>query len=135
MFVVLVAAPALGPRRLATQHLAAAAAAPEEAPASTRTRVYLLVGGSNQDGRGNAAELTTDNLERLGRVQSRVQLVYSGGLDHRLSSPRYSEEEVRMRSEGPLNYTATPLLCPMLSPNPGLAGCRLSCCSLRPRAA
>ena len=50
MFVVLVAAPALGPRRLATQHLAAAAAAPEEAPASTRTRVYLLVGGSNQDG-------------------------------------------------------------------------------------
>lgn len=63
---------------------------------AVQTRVYVLAGGSNMDGRANAAELTAVNLERIQNASMRVQLVYVGGFDPtRVKSPA-------SRYEGPL---------------------------------
>ena len=63
---------------------------------AVQTRVYVLAGGSNMDGRANAAELTSVNLARIQNASMRVQLVYVGGFDPtRVKSPA-------SRYEGPL---------------------------------
>jgi hypothetical protein len=51
------------------------------APDDVQTRVYVLAGGSNMDGRANPDELTTTNLERIRNASMRVQLMYYGGFE------------------------------------------------------
>ena len=72
---------------------------------AVQTRVYVLAGGSNMDGRANAAELTAVSLERIQNASKRVRLVYIGGLSEMAGVPT-------SRYEGPLT-TVVPndILC------------------------
>lgn len=68
---------------------------------AVQTRVYVLAGGSNMDGRANAAELTAVNLERIQNASMRVQLVYIGGFDP-AAALRLGFKGPASRYEGPL---------------------------------
>ena len=60
------------------------------------------------DGRGNAGELSAGSLDRIRKASARVQLVYKGGLPPGAVQEGFSDDEERIRFEGPLNYTAAP---------------------------
>ena len=47
--------------------------------ADTTTKVFILAGQSNMDGRGDGSQLTADDRQRLAAVQDRVLLAYNGG--------------------------------------------------------
>ena len=87
--------------RIADRYIAPTDADDEAVP----TRVYVLAGGSNMDGRANAAELTAVSLERIQNASKRVRLVYIGGLSEMAGVPT-------SRYEGPLT-TVVPndILC------------------------
>lgn len=44
---------------------------------SNKKKVFLFAGQSNMDGRGNGAELSEDDLERLARVSDRILFYYN----------------------------------------------------------
>ena len=78
--------------------LLAAAVAAKKHP-SEKTQVYLFFGQSNMVGRGNAAELTDDETQRLTAVAQRVKLFYRG------SNMSDNRKWVIRKRDRPLNVT------------------------------
>ena len=77
MLLIVAGAHALSSAPLLPAH--PAPAGETSAPDDVQTRVYVLAGGSNMDGRANPDELTATNLERVRNASMRVQLMYYGG--------------------------------------------------------
>ena len=66
------------------------------AQAVNKTKVFLLAGQSNMDGRGAASELTIDERKQLAFAQKRIHFYYKGTVNN---------GDDPLIVDGPLNVT------------------------------
>ena len=59
---------------------------PVNGQVTKKTKVFLLAGQSNMDGRGDASKLTEEDLKGLSFAQKRIQFYYKGSVQN-ISAP------------------------------------------------